>query len=103
MSMKHGKLVRDRIPDIIREHGETPVTHVASDDEYWQRLLVKLREEVDEFIDTPTTEELADIQEVIDAIYDFKGFDRTAVEEQLIEKRERRGGFTRRIVLDGTR
>lgn len=32
--MIYNKLVRDRIPDIIRNHGETPHTRILSDAEY---------------------------------------------------------------------
>jgi predicted house-cleaning noncanonical NTP pyrophosphatase (MazG superfamily) len=36
---RYNKLVRDKIPDIIKEHGEEPQTHVASAEEYWRALL----------------------------------------------------------------
>jgi predicted house-cleaning noncanonical NTP pyrophosphatase (MazG superfamily) len=48
--MSQGKLVRDKIPQIIRSKGLEPVTYVASADEYGIRLPDKLREEVEEFI-----------------------------------------------------
>ena len=41
------KLVRDYIPDIIREKGQTPVIRTLDDEEFIQCLEKKLREEVD--------------------------------------------------------
>lgn len=40
------KLVRDRIPELIRASGRTPVIRTLSDDEYWAALDAKLDEEV---------------------------------------------------------
>ncbi len=98
--MKYGKLVRDRIPEIIKNKGAVPVTHIADDEEYWQKLKEKLKEEVDEFIEDSNEEELADILEVIYTICDFKNFDREEVELLRKRKAEERGGFRNKIILD---
>lgn len=63
-----GKLVRDRIPEIIRRNGEEPVSYVADASEYRQRLRDKLSEETDEFLQADgevAKEELADVLEVV--------------------------------------
>lgn len=44
-----GKLVRDRIPEIIKTDGKNPITRVLSEDEYLQELDTKLNEEVAEY------------------------------------------------------
>lgn len=62
------KLVRDLIPEIINRSGRTPSYHQAGDNEFKDLLKKKLREEVHEFIESESVEELADILEVIDAI-----------------------------------
>jgi hypothetical protein len=49
-AMSQGKLVRDKIPQIIRSKGLEPVIYTASSEEYDTRLRDKLREEVEEFI-----------------------------------------------------
>ena len=44
--MKKGKLVRDKIPEIISSNNETPVTRILSDLEYKEELEKKLYEEL---------------------------------------------------------
>ncbi|MET9079992.1 nucleoside triphosphate pyrophosphohydrolase [Streptomyces sp. NPDC004232] len=68
---RHGKLVRDRIPQIIREDGAEPVTYTAGREEYRSRLRDKLGEEVAEFLESDedsAPEELADVLEVVRAL-----------------------------------
>jgi predicted house-cleaning noncanonical NTP pyrophosphatase (MazG superfamily) len=72
--LSESKLVRDKIPQIIRSNGLQPITYVADADEFAARLRDKLAEEVDEFIasdDDP--EELADILEVLYALAEHAG------------------------------
>jgi predicted house-cleaning noncanonical NTP pyrophosphatase (MazG superfamily) len=61
VSREYDKLVRDKIPTIIEQNDETPITHAASEEEYGQRLLTKLEEEVREYQEGRELEELADI------------------------------------------
>ena len=98
--MKYNKLVRDRIPEIIRKKGDVAITHIADEAEYWQKLKEKLLEEVQEFQKDSNVEELADVLEIIDAIIDFKKFDREEVQRVKSKKVEERGAFKERIILD---
>ncbi|NQU77923.1 nucleoside triphosphate pyrophosphohydrolase [Candidatus Falkowbacteria bacterium] len=98
--MKYNKLVRDKIPEIIEQKGKAPVTHVADDEEYWQKLKEKIEEEVKEFIQDNNEEELVDILEVIYAICDFKNIDKKNLETKRLKKTEKRGGFVKKIILD---
>jgi predicted house-cleaning noncanonical NTP pyrophosphatase (MazG superfamily) len=99
--MERGKLVRDLIPDIIRQNGEVPVTRRLDDEEYPEALLEKLLEEAGELAESPSLEERADIEEVLRAIDEHFGFTPQAVEEARREKHDKRGGFSRRIFLEG--
>jgi predicted house-cleaning noncanonical NTP pyrophosphatase (MazG superfamily) len=53
MSTAGGKLVRDRIPEIIRADGCIPVTRVLDEPEYRTALLAKLVEEAREAQSAP--------------------------------------------------
>jgi len=98
--MKYNKLIRDKIPEIIESKGEKAITHIASDVEYWQKLKEKLSEEVKEFTDDETVEEIADIQEVIEAICNYKKFDKKELELIKSKKVKERGAFEKRIILE---
>ena len=99
-NMKYNKLVRDKIPEYIRKKGENPITHIADDAEYWQKLKDKFLEEFEEFKKDENIEELADILEGIDAIVDYKGFDKDEIIKTKEKKAEERGKFKDRIILD---
>ncbi len=101
--MKHSKLIRDNVPDIIRSKGQTPVTHVADDKEYWEKLKIKLREEVGEFCFDEREEELADILEVMYAVAKYKKITWENLEKTRAAKKKERGGFEGRIILDETK
>ena len=94
-----GKLVRDRIPDIIRQQGETPVIKVLSDDQYSKELNKKLTEEVGEYLESRELDELADVLEVIDAICKARGTSMDGLQKIRAEKFKKRGGFSEKIFM----
>ncbi len=99
--MRFDKLVRDKIPDIIKKNdGRDPITHIAKKEEYWEKLKEKLFEELNEFSISETKEELADILEVIQTIAEFKGYSLSEIEEIRKKKNEERGGFKNKIILE---
>ena len=98
--MSYGKLVRDRIIDIIIANGESPVYHTLSDEEYLKELHKKVFEEAQEFVEEDSPEELADLLEVIYAISKVKNINMEEVENIRLKKREKRGGFEDRIYLE---
>jgi predicted house-cleaning noncanonical NTP pyrophosphatase (MazG superfamily) len=98
--MKYNKLVRDKIPEIIKKDNQNPVTHVATDKEYFKKLKEKLKEETDEFIKEDTKEEFVDILEVIHAISDFKKFNKQEINNLREEKAKERGRFKDKVILE---
>jgi len=98
---RYDKLVRDRIPDIIRAKGTEPkVRLAASDAEYAHLLREKLREEVAEYLESGSPEELADILEVVRSLASLTGHTPAQVEELRTAKAAARGGFRDRIILE---
>lgn len=71
----YNKLVRDRIPDIIRADGHIPQCETLDTARYLDALEQKLLEEAAEYRQTPCMEEMADLMEVIEAICKARGFD----------------------------
>jgi len=96
----HGKLVRDRIPEIIGSSGQTAVVRTLSPDAYRSALVVKAREELDEFTVSQEIAELADLVEVIQAIIEARGLVWDDFEALRAKKRRERGGFRDRIWLE---
>jgi predicted house-cleaning noncanonical NTP pyrophosphatase (MazG superfamily) len=96
----YNKLVRDKIPQVVKQDNKVPFTHVASVEEVKPLLLRKLIEELDEFTATPNEEELADILEVIDGIAHAFNLDMDKVLTVKADKLAKRGGFKDRIILE---
>lgn len=97
---KYDKLVRDKIPEFLSSKNIEHKTHTANEKEYRQKLLQKLVEESIEFNEEPTPEELGDVLEVILAIMELPDFKKKVVEKSRLEKLSKRGGYTKRIILD---
>ena len=94
------KLVRDYIPDIIQEQGQTPVFRTLDDQEYAQCLEQKLREEVGEFLEERTLDELGDIIEVLEELAHLQGWTDWEIRHARSEKAQRNGIFRERIFLE---
>ena len=95
----YNKLVRDTIPEIMIDKGAKPVTRILDEEEYLLELNKKLLEEVNEYLQDGNVEELADIQEVINAILSVKGVSQEDFEEIRTQKVKKRGAFNKRIYL----
>ncbi|HZK53094.1 MAG TPA: nucleoside triphosphate pyrophosphohydrolase [Desulfosporosinus sp.] len=100
MSVKiYNKLVRDKIPQIIEQSGKQAIIEEVSSEEYLELLKAKLGEELQEYLDSESTEELADLVEVVYAILDYKNV--SVQEFELIRKQKvkERGAFIKRLLL----
>lgn len=96
----YDKLVRDKIIEIIEAQGGTALYHTADDQEYLEKLKEKLIEEAAEFRDAETLEEMADVFEVITALLAQQNWSLDDVIRVQKKKREERGGFEKRIILE---
>ncbi|MEA4876118.1 nucleoside triphosphate pyrophosphohydrolase [Anaerorhabdus sp.] len=97
--MEYNKLVRDKIPEIIMNQQEVPVTCVLNDEEFNCELKKKLVEEVNEYLESEEVEELTDIMEVLYALAKTKGYSETELENLRIKKCNERGKFDEKIFL----
>ena len=96
----YNKLVRDKIPAIIKASGSECKYRTATDDELHQALFDKLREEVEEFIEEPSVEEMADIYEVLWRIQGAHNITEQEIHSAARQKAKSRGTFTRGCILE---
>lgn len=99
MVKKYNKLVRDNVLSIIEKENKKYSYRILSDEEYLEKLYAKLNEEHQEFNENNSIEELADMQEVIDAIVKAKGLTNKQFEEIKNTKAEKNGKFEKKIML----
>lgn len=102
MRTEYGKLVRDKIPDLIRAHGAVPVLRSLSDDEFVGELKKRLIEEAWEahYADgMGLVEECADIFEVMAWMMRARGIDPNEVFVMAEARRDERGGFAEKAFL----
>ena len=95
----YNKLVRDRIPEIIKSQGKTCEVEILDDEAYLKALEDKLLEEVNEYRENPSIEELADIFTVLRWITGAMGYSWSDVMECFFDKAHRRGTFNHKILL----
>ena len=101
--MSYGKLVRDNIPEIIKQNGEEPVIRILSKTEYKLELEKKLLEECKEVLSSNEDnriEELADLLEVMIALGKIQGKTFEDIIKVCEQKRAKRGSFDKMIYLE---
>ena len=95
----YNKLVRDRIPEIIEADGKNCVYEILSDEDYVYLLDQKLNEELSEYQESKSLEELADLLEVMQAVVKARGWTLEKLEQVRADKATKRGGFEKKILL----
>ena len=93
------KLVRDRIPEIIEADGKICVCETLTDEDYIHLLDQKLNEELAEYQESKSLEELADLLEVMQAVVKARGWTLEELERVRADKAAKRGGFEKKILL----
>lgn len=99
----YNKLCRDKIPEIMITEGFKPDFKKLNSKQYKEELFKKLKEETEEVISAKDKksliEELADIQEVLIAIYRENKIECSDVTKCARLKRKKKGAFDKRIFL----
>ena len=102
--MKYNKLVRNEIPRIIKEKGQTPTCRIAIPGERRNYAVEKLWEEVREYADAKTKEgklgELADILEVLRLLCKVDKIFFKEVDNARKKKAKKRGTFSEWVILE---
>ncbi|WP_088038952.1 nucleoside triphosphate pyrophosphohydrolase [Bacillus mycoides] len=83
----HNKLIREKIPQIIKNNGKTPTTRILPEDEYIKEICKK------------TEEELSDLLELINALAEHESTTLEEINSIRKKKAEERGGFSNRVFL----
>ena len=97
---EYNKLVRDKIPEIMKQNGAEPVTMRIHPNDFINHLNKKLQEEVNEYLEEGNrVEELVDIATVIMAILEYKGVTFYDFVRMYSKKLENKGGFKDKIFL----
>lgn len=97
--MSVSKLVRDRIPEILLADDAKFTMCVLSRDEYKDHLDAKLSEEVSEFKQDHSLEELADVLEVVYAIAKAHGYTLDDLEQVRADKEQLKGSFSKQYFV----
>lgn len=99
MEKIYDKLVRNKIPSIIREQGHIPVTDTLSDSDYLKYLNKKLKEEVNEYSKNSSLNALCDIYEVFNTILEANNIEIETIEKMCADKRETNGSYKEKTLL----
>lgn len=99
MEQIYNKAIRDKIPEIIEKAGKKHEVITLSDDLFLSQLEKKLLEEVAEYQESKSVEELADILEVVYRIAELKGSSNRDLEAVRKKKVNERGGFKNNLFL----
>ncbi len=100
-----GRLVRDLIPQLVKDAGHDVTFRALSDDEKPRFLKEKILDEARQLRDSDAgaeKEEVADLLESLEALIRARAYDRDALRQVKEAKRKRRGGFDRCWVVEET-
>lgn len=103
MEQIYNKLVRDKIPEIIKNNNEEPITRILNDIDYKKELEKKLYEEYQEVLEATgkdRLEELADMLEIISSLAKLENSTLNNVIEIANKKVLKRGSLENKIFLE---
>ena len=100
----YNKLIRDKIPEIIKKDNAIPKISILNDEQFAMSLKEKLVEEAKELLEAKTSEEilseLSDVLELVESIATNNELTIAEVEKQKLAKKEKRGGFEKKLFLE---
>jgi predicted house-cleaning noncanonical NTP pyrophosphatase (MazG superfamily) len=100
----YNKLIRDGIPQIIKQNGGQPVVRIMEQEEFVRELKNKLIEEANEVATATNREELvnelADVKEVINTLCAATEIIDREIEVVRIAKADQRGSFQDKLMLE---
>ena len=98
------KLVRDKSAEVFSQKGISSVSRRLNPQDYQQALKAKLIEEVQEVVDAHTPqdlcEEIADAQEVLDALIQAYNLSTNEIKQIREMKKTKIGGFANGLYID---
>jgi predicted house-cleaning noncanonical NTP pyrophosphatase (MazG superfamily) len=101
--VKYNKLIRDRIPEIIKEAGWLPAIRILKKSEFLNAIKKKVFEEAGELIRAKDkkgiADEIVDIQELLDVLASELKLTKRELKKLQDIKRKNRGGFKKRLFL----
>lgn len=103
MQFQIEQLIRDRLPEILKQKGITAPEEKLDLEEYKKKLKEKLIIEAHEAENASSpeelTEELADLIEVVRALAESHGIPLEQIERKRLEKKQSKGGFENRTYI----
>ena len=104
--MSYNKLVLDKIPEIIKNNNETPITRILNDEEYKVELEKKLLEEYHEAIASSSKDRLEELADMLEVMISLASLENATLEDIIKiadKKRNKRGGFKEKIFLESVK
>ncbi|RKD34782.1 hypothetical protein BET03_02240 [Thermohalobacter berrensis] len=90
--IKYNKLVREKYLRLLRKVEKT-YYKILDNDLYLQILNIKLKEELNEYLESGEVKELADLIEVVYIILKAKGINLKELNKVRLSKRKEKSGF----------
>ncbi|MDD4565191.1 MAG: nucleoside triphosphate pyrophosphohydrolase [Eubacteriales bacterium] len=99
MNRSYNKLVRDKIPQLIEESGRSYNSRILNEQEYFDALIDKVIEEIEEYRISSLEEEIADVYEALDCLIQLKEYEPMHLDYLQLIRKEARGSFKEKVLL----
>lgn len=99
MKVEYNKLVRDKIPEIIKKSGRTCEYKILGESEVKDALKEKLIEKAEIFSKRPSEDELSDIYELLGAIIETFEYEPLHIDYLKLQNKESKGSYSKKIFL----